>query len=244
MLIPVGAEFKLLLQVAPRIPEVVHHSPHVGLVAAVVGFGERCGSRAHAEYYLAAALVDGVSQHHHLAVVVWSAQVVHLQEVDAPLCIHIDDGVVILLCAGFCAIDAVVVVEPCAECVGLAYLVAGVGCAEYGAFVVHCHLWHSAHDMYAPFEAHGVERVADGLESDVLAILHHRWESFGIGQIAPVFIVCVFGVGLVVPPSGIVGIPSDVDDDILPSAVEQIVAHVFCILHHLAFGHCRCVAVP
>ena len=96
--------------------------------------------------------------------------------------------------------------------------------------------------MYAELQSHGMEAVANGLEATVNTILHGRGEPAGRGQVTAIIIedisLSACFVILSATKRGMVAIPADVYDHILPATLCQaVVDKIPGILHNLLLGY-------
>ena len=185
ILVPVLCQTEYGCDVAPFVPKVVHHAPHVGMLLATLPFIKRCGTRAHTHHDRTSALVDGVADETYLSVVVRSAEVVNLDEIDSPFRIELEDGVVVVLCSRFSAIHRVVVAQPSAERVRVVDLVAFVLTIKDRKFFDDCLLRHTTHDVNTEFQTHRMDVVGKFFETITIG---SRRESLGVGHIATVFV--------------------------------------------------------
>ena len=101
------------VHVAPVVPEVVHHAPHVGVGKAFLGVGVLGLAGTDGEHDGTARLVDGAAYHVQLVGVERTGKVVNLDEIDTPLGVEVHDAVVVEL-SPFIVAHQEVVLQPCA----------------------------------------------------------------------------------------------------------------------------------
>ena len=82
---------------APVVPQVIHHTPHIGILKAVGGILVHGLARAYRQYYRTACLVYSLSDHTQLVGMERTREVVDLDEVDTPRGVEVHDTVVVQL---------------------------------------------------------------------------------------------------------------------------------------------------
>ena len=235
---------------APVVPQVVHHAPHVGILQALLGILILRLARRQRQHDGSAALVDGLAYHVYLVGIERARHVVHLDEVDAPLGIEVYDAVVVQLAVLIVAHQQVVLQPRAGRRRAVVHLAPGRRLAALQLVRrAHHRLRHAAHDVDAELQSLLVQLVSQRLEAHVLAVHHTRRESCGRRQVASVLVEHIVLVAALVVVAAsqrrVVAVPANVHHHILPSVLHQVVVHkVLCILHHLLLRDRRVVAVP
>ena len=184
-----------------------------------------------------------MTYHLDLGRVVGARQVVYLHEIHAPVGIHLETRIVILLCAGIAPVNLHVVAQPCAGRIAVGYHVACYALrSSYRQFCSHSLFRNTAHEVNAEFQPLRMHIVGKRPETDAVS---GRRETVESRRIAAELVDHIHGVGLIIAARLIVlHKPADVDNDILPALVFQIQSHIVGIGLHFRFHYCRPVAVP
>ena len=179
-----------------------------------------------------------------------AAEVIDLQEIDAPTGIKIHDAVVISLTSCIVANQEIVLQPSAGRRCAVINLVPRCLLATFQLIgTAHNALGHSSHDVDAKLQTHPMNLVCQCLETFVLAIDHTRREARRRRQVASVLVEdIVLRSVLVVVASAqrrMVAIPADVNDNILPAVLDQIVVNqILCVLQDFLLRNGGVIAVP
>ena len=147
--IPIMGNLYKMCKVLPYIPYIVYHSPHVGMAVHMLGCCYRSLTWRGTEHDRPASFVDSLSDHVDFRLmIVWCRQVVNLDEIHSPLCIHFEDGVVVFLCSRLGSIHCIIVLQPLASTFLTVNLVSSNAVRSLNREMTHhSHLRNTAHDM-------------------------------------------------------------------------------------------------
>ena len=213
---------------APVVPQVVHHTPHIGIVETLLSILVLRLAGREREHDGTARLVNGLAYHVNLVGVERTREVIDLQEIHAPLGIEVHDTVIIGL-SGLIVLHQQVVLQPCTGRGGaVIHLTPRRRFATF-QFVCAAHhtLRHTTHDMDAELQTHVMNLLSQSLEAFVLSIHHTRREARRRRQVASVLvehIILIAPLVVVAAAQGrMVTIPTDVHHHILPAVFHQVV---------------------
>ena len=83
------------IHMAPVVPQVVHHTPHVGVRQTFLSILVLGLARRQRQHDGATTLVNGFTYHVYLVGIEWPRHIVNLNKIDTPLGIEVDDAIVV-----------------------------------------------------------------------------------------------------------------------------------------------------
>ena len=252
MVLPELAAVEHRAHILPFVPQVVGDAPHVGVLRIVPRLLDQRRARRKRQHDVPPAVQDRVVQVLDLGaaavgrvrVHVGVGDVVALDEIDAPRRIHGDQVVVIRLRPGVPGAHAVHVGVPAADAGRVGQVGGRVGRAVHGQAAVRRRARDAAHDVDAELEAKAVHIVGQRAEAPAPG---RGREARRVRLKAAVLVHGVVAEGDVLElrtaGPGVLGVPLDVNDDILPAIGLELPRQHLGIGAHVGFGHGRVVIV-
>ncbi len=241
---PFAGDRDQVSDVVPRIPNIIHHAPHIRMVIEVSRLSDwRLAGRGR-EDDLPSIPIDCVAEHLNFARVIGGCgKIVALDEVHGPFGVEVDDGVVILLGARATLLNRAIVAQPGAFDLAIADLIArNALCSLDREFAPNGFFRHAAHDVNTEFEPLRMDVVRERLES--LALGRGR-ETVRRRDVATPLVQRINRVLLVVARIAFVlNGPADVDNANIIPILEQVFGLPIGIGANLCFIDDRAVTIP
>ncbi len=213
---PLGTHLKLVTQLTPVIPKVVHRAPHIRMALRMLRHLHRRLTRRHTQHHGASAVCNGVANQLNLSRVVRTRKVVNLYKVYPPGSIHIETRVVILLRSPLGAVHRLVVAQPRADAIVVGYHIARNAVrAQDGQLLSHCLTRNTTHQVDTELQSLGMYIVGQLLKTRTV---RSRWETVHRRGVSSVCIYAVASIRLVVSTRLVVlNKPAYIYHDILPA---------------------------
>ena len=166
--LPQLAAVKHIKKKFPVVPEIIGDTPHIGIMFQMPGFFDHRRSRRERQAHRSPGLVDRAADHFYLCCPVWiihiemlMADVIHLHKIHSPVCIQLEDRVIIRLPCGGRRVNTVHIAVPAADRIRAGCLIrCRIGSKDRQP-LMNCLSRNTTHDMDAELQPHGMNFVGD-----------------------------------------------------------------------------------